>query len=336
MSTISFTDTDPAIRWRPDTRALAAAAAAALRAPSIFNTQPWRWRIHDGVAELRADRSRQLPVVDPAGTLLTVSCGVALHHAVTTLAAAGHRAAVDRLCDATDPDLLARLRVGSGGTPDGHAMRLCHAMLRRHTDRRPYAPGAVPEAALDALRRAAEAHGAHLHLLRADQVVQLAAAAARAGDAELADPAYRAELARWTQRPESSHDGVPAATAVPAVPRPVPVREFNLGGTGSAPPGSGTDADARYAVLFTDADDAGAWLAAGEAVSAILLTAAADGYAVAPMSDVVEVPAARYLLRDLLSGIGHPMLALRIGRCAPGAPLASTPRRTAADVIESG
>lgn len=335
MSTISFTDTDAAARWRPDTRALTAAATAALGAPSIFNTQPWRWHIHDGVAELRADRTRQVPVVDPEGALLTLSCGVALHHALTTLAAAGQLASADRLCDPTDPDLLARVRIDSSGPPDGHAMRLCHAMLSRHTDRRPYGPGVVPDASLDALRRGAETHGAHLHVLRADQVPMLSAAATQAAEAELTDPAYRVELARWTHRSRHSHDGVPATTAVPAVPRPVPVREFDLAGTGSATPGSGTDADARYAILFTDADDPRAWLAAGEALSAILLTATADGLAAAPMSDVVEVPSARNRLRQLLSGIGYPMLALRIGRAAPGRIAARAPRRAPSDVVDT-
>jgi nitroreductase len=332
MSTISITDTDAAARWRPDTRALTTAATAALRAPSIFNTQPWRWHIHEGIADLRADRTRQLAVVDPTGAFLTLSCGVALHHALTTLAAGGHVAATERLGEPSDPDLLARVRVTSSGAPDGRAMRLCHAMLSRHTDRRPYVAGVVPEAALDDLRRAAEEQGAHLHVLHPGQVVLLSTAAGHAADAEIADPAYRVELARWTHRPRRTGDGVPASTAVPQVPRPVPVREFNLAGAGSADPGPGTDADARYAILFTDTDDPHAWLVAGEALSGILLTATAEGLAVAPMSDVVEVPAARAVLRQILSGIGHPMLALRIGRAAAD-PVAGTPRRPAQDAV---
>ena len=60
--------------------ALAAAAQFAGLAPSIHNTQPWRWRLVGPVLELRAERQRQLGVTDPSGHLLLISCGAALHH----------------------------------------------------------------------------------------------------------------------------------------------------------------------------------------------------------------------------------------------------------------
>jgi len=53
---------------------LGTAAETALLAPSIFNTQPWRWTIRSGRLELWGDRTRQLDTVDPDGRLLTLSC----------------------------------------------------------------------------------------------------------------------------------------------------------------------------------------------------------------------------------------------------------------------
>jgi hypothetical protein len=61
--------------------ALETAARDAMRAPSVFNTQPWAWRIDGTALELRADWSRQLNRVDPDGHFLLLSCGAALHHA---------------------------------------------------------------------------------------------------------------------------------------------------------------------------------------------------------------------------------------------------------------
>ncbi|MEU7867219.1 nitroreductase [Dactylosporangium sp. NPDC049140] len=92
---------------------VAEASVAALRAPSILNSQPWRWRLAGDHAELWADRSRQLTGLDPDGRLLLLSCGAALHHAVAALHAAGFEADVDRLPDADRPDLVARF--GRGG-----------------------------------------------------------------------------------------------------------------------------------------------------------------------------------------------------------------------------
>src|SRR5690348_7611349 len=87
------------------------AACVATRAPSIANSQPWRWRIHDDVLELRCDPSRQLSVADPHGQLMVISCGALLHHATVVLAVLGAGSAVERVDDPTDPVLLARLRL---------------------------------------------------------------------------------------------------------------------------------------------------------------------------------------------------------------------------------
>ena len=67
---------------------LAEAVEHALRAPSVHNTQPWRWRIDDadGVVELYADRNRHLSATDPDGRDLLISCGAALDHLVVALA----------------------------------------------------------------------------------------------------------------------------------------------------------------------------------------------------------------------------------------------------------
>src|SRR6516225_8686290 len=51
--------------------------ATAARAPSVQNTQPWRFRVGDYVIELYADLGRKLKV-DPAGRELLISCGAAL------------------------------------------------------------------------------------------------------------------------------------------------------------------------------------------------------------------------------------------------------------------
>ena len=51
----------------------------AVRAPSVHNTQPWRFHVGPAGLELHADRSRQLPAVDPFGRELLISCGAALY-----------------------------------------------------------------------------------------------------------------------------------------------------------------------------------------------------------------------------------------------------------------
>ncbi|NJC72342.1 nitroreductase [Planosporangium thailandense] len=330
---IQFTEPRAARQQRPATRALAKAAVAAGRAPSIFNSQPWRWCIADDVAQLRADRDRQLTTVDPDGRLLTVSCGAALHHARTALAGVGFATHVDRLPDPGDPDLFARIRVVDAGEPQRAAVRLQLAMALRHTDRRPFADVEVPPPALRRLREAAEEQGAHLRILRPEDVVTLAAAAVAAAGTELTDPLYRAELSAWTGRPAGARDGIPPETAAHPEPRPVPLRNLDPGGVPDPATHDVVDRYACYAILYTDTDTPVDWLAAGEALSAVLLTATDERLAASPISDVIEVPAARRLLCDLLDGAGYPMVALRIGVPGDG-PLAAAARRTGAEVVD--
>ncbi|MGZ4520454.1 MAG: Acg family FMN-binding oxidoreductase, partial [Mycobacteriaceae bacterium] len=68
-------------RPTPDLETILAALDVACRAPSVHNTQPWRWAIAEHSVHLFADGSRRLPVVDPDGREMTISCGAALHHA---------------------------------------------------------------------------------------------------------------------------------------------------------------------------------------------------------------------------------------------------------------
>lgn len=306
--------------------ALYEAARAALAAPSIFNTQPWRWQADPDVLRLHADRQRQLLTADPQGRLLTVSCGAGLHHARTALAAAGLATDVRELPDPADPDLLAEVRVVGPHEPALAELQALAAISRRHTDRRPFTTQPVSDAACRALTTAGERERAHVHLVRADQVAVLALAAVRAGALQLSDPEYRAELADWTHRPPWSGEGVSSETTVRAVARRVPIRDYAPFGGDTMHPGRDTDAGARYFVLFTDDDTPAAWLRAGQALSAVLLTATVHGLGSAPVSDVTEVSGTRDELRRLLPGLGHPQVCVRVGYAQPGPPAPSTRR----------
>jgi hypothetical protein len=313
-------------------RALAEAARLAQRAPSVFNTQPWQWRIGSNAMELLRDPDRTLTVTDPGGRQLLLSCGAALHHARLGLTAAGRRITVTRFPDAESPDLLARIDVHGRAEPDEQVRRLRGAIPRRRTDRRPFGATPVPESTVGSLREAAQAEQTGLHLLRPEQIPTLAEAATRAATAERADPAYRRALEEWTHRPPGSGDGVPVGTAVPAGPREVPVRDFALGGTPGLPVGPGDDHGAAYAVLHGPEDTAVAWLNAGEALSAVLLTAVVEGLGAAPMSDVLEVEESRLMVQSLLPA-GRPYLALRFGVPLAAEAPPPTPRRRPDTVI---
>jgi len=315
------------------TAALAHAAQTAGLAPSIHNTQPWRWRVEGSTLELRAERSRQLGITDPSGRMLAISCGTALHQARVALAAAGWTAEVDRVPDRADPDLLARATVTGHAEVTPAAMRLLQSMRIRHTDRRPVSDTPVTSESLDALRKVAEREGAHLHVLRPDDVIDLASAAAHAQTVENLDPEWREELTYWAGGGPGEGLGIPAG-AIPSTPpeTTVPGRDF---GAGTLPVGPGHDRAARYAILYGDEDSTAGWLRGGEALSAVWLEATGLDVSVLPLSAAVEVPETRRSLRRMLSDLGEPYLVLRLGVADPDhAGPAHTPRVPAEQTVE--
>ncbi|WP_369799278.1 hypothetical protein [Micromonospora sp. M42] len=113
----------------------------------------------------------------------------------------------------------------------------------------------------------------------------------------------------------------------------MPLRDYAPGGAAGLSAGTDFDRGAAYLILFGEDDEPAAWLRGGEALSALLLTATAEGLASAPLSDAVELAWPRRMMRDLLAGIGSPYLIVRVG-WGPEAELPPAPRRAPGDVIE--
>jgi hypothetical protein len=311
------------------------AACVACHAPSIANSQPWLWRISDDVLELRCDPSRQLPVADPHGQLMVISCGALLHHVTVVLAVLGTGAAIERVDDPTDPVLLARVRLTGPRAVTAEDMRMHHALRLRRTDRRPFrGTGPLPEPVIDLLRDAAAPFGVLAHVFDPQQVGFLALAAQDAAHIHDKSGAYRDEMAAWTtHRNPVGRDGVPPTVAVAQVPRTVPVRNFAPESQPLLEAGPGDDRYTTYLALATATDTRADWLRVGEAVSAVLLTATTLGIASSVLSEVVEVPGARALLHELVAPAGFPQLTVRLGLNASGPELPTTPRRPCSEVI---
>jgi nitroreductase len=319
-----------------DATAEAARAAAELAglAPSIHNSQPWRWRVSGAVLDLYVDHRRRLGITDPDSRLATLSCGAALHHARTGLAAEGWRVDVSRLPDPTNPEYLARLTMTGPDSVGPEAMRHVQSMRLRHTDRRPVTRTPIDGNQLRAIISAAEAEGAWLHVLTRDAVLELAAAVSYAQATEAAEEAWQAELAYWTGGTRPAGAGVPDS-AIPASPTQTTVPSRDFGHPGTLPVGARHDTAATFAILYGEQDTPLDWLRAGEALSAAWLTAAELGISLLPLSATVEVAATRQALRRLLSGLGEPYLVLRLGHADPDHPAAPhTPRLPAEQTIE--
>ena len=304
------------------------------RAPSLHNSQPWRFRLTPDAIELHADPERRVPVADPDDRELRIACGAALFNLQLALHGLGIRPLVTILPDRRRPTLLAEVRAGGRkpATPD--QLRLLQAIPRRHTNRHPYSDVPVTVQEQHALLRAAQEEGGALHLvLDRQQRAALQRIAASAHDAQIADPHFRAEFESWLTNAHPQPSGVPAAAGGP-LPEPQDrwVRRDYTGGTGR-PRVSGKDFEAEplLAVLCAQLIGPEAEIQAGQAMQRVLLTATAEGLATSFLSHVVEVPQAREELRGLIGATRPPEVVLRIGH---GWPVPSTPRRGSAELLE--
>jgi nitroreductase len=312
------------------------AVECALRAPSVHNTQPWRWQLTDDHASLYQDRDRRLHQTDPDRRDLLISCGAALHHLHVALAAFGAATRTDRLPDREDRDLLATVRPISGGTPDPDDALLFPAVAVRRTDRRRYRADPVGDAVLHRLGGRARAHGCRMDVVASAHRAAVDAILGEAADAQRDRPGYLAELMTWSRRYAGSHDGVPlSARPRRFAPGPVdPTRPFPPGTL--VGPASLDDDGSTLLVLHTGSDDDASRLAAGEATSAVLLTATSAGLATAPLSQALELPRTRTALaREVLHDLGHPQMMIRVGHPPDSAALPETPRRPLWAVLQS-
>ncbi|RDI68275.1 Acg family FMN-binding oxidoreductase [Nocardia pseudobrasiliensis] len=315
----------------PDPDTIRAALTMAVRAPSVHNSQPWVWRVGDRTVHLYADVTRHLPYTDPDQRELLLSCGAALHHLRVASRAVGWEPLVRRIPNPADADHLASVEFRAC-TPTIESVELARAIAARRTDRRRYTSWDVPAVYLRAIEGAAAANGALVTFVEPGPArARLMHAFERAAWQHAQDSGYGAELAQWSGR-YASAQGVPARSAVVAT--DPTVRPFANPGL---PQTIVRDVDAvdRLLVVSTTGDDRLSRLRAGEAVSAVLLTATKLGLASCPLTEPLEIPETRTMIgTDVLADGGCPQLIIRIGWAATSSePVPATPRRALDEVV---
>jgi hypothetical protein len=303
----------------------------AVLAPSVLNTQPWRFSVEERVVHLYADRTRQLRRLDPAGRELTISCGAALYHLRVAARHFGHEPHVHAFPYRDEPDLLATFAVPLPHRPTPEDDRLFHAIQRRFTYRHPFSPMPVPADLTARLVQAARSEGARLVVLESPEGKRAAAELIAEGiGLQGADRPTVDEIRGWLRSDaDPRRDGVRdryqgEGDRLSGVRAPSSIlADWMRDLTAAAP---------ALLVLTTAADVPRAWLAAGQALGRVLLTATAHDFQASYANQPAEVEVLRPRLADLAGG-GFPQLVFRLGR--PIGP-EGTPRRPVQDVLDLG
>lgn len=308
----------------------------AVLAPSNHNAQPWLFQVQDESVALYADRARALPVVDPDDRELIISCGAALFNLRTALRHFGYTGDLQTFPDATQPDLLARVRWGNRTTPTADEDKLFSAIRERRTNRQAFAGREVPASLLIMLQEEAHIENAWLAIIQGeDERNAVADLIARGDQIQWADKHFRRELAAWSCSNRSHrHDGIPGFSRglgdIMSYAGPLIERTFDMGHGEAAKDRQLATGSPVLAVLGTDADTPQDWLAAGQALERVMLRARAEEVWTSFLNQPIEVTDLRMMLHNLIERRGFPQLLLRMGY---GTPIESTPRRGVHEVL---
>ncbi|WP_327727005.1 nitroreductase family protein [Streptomyces sp. NBC_00487] len=313
----------------PDAATVESLLAAAVAAPSIHNTQPWRFRLDrdSQVLEVHSEPARTLPLADPMHRAQYLSVGAALFNLRLAAVHRGWRPEVRLLPDPHVPGLLAAVRLTGPLTADDQPCDpgLHEAIARRHTSRMPFTGRPVPEPIVAEMAAAARAGGARLHVPDIAGTRRLLRLTAAAEARHHAHPGRTAETLAWINPPGA---GAPYGIPVTALGPPdaagrMPMRDF----TGALPalrrPALWFERHVQLALLWTSHDRREDWLRAGQALQYVLLTATARGLRTSLLHQAMEWPDLRTAMALPRPRRCHPHVLIRFGYGPEGA---GTPR----------
>lgn len=325
--------------------------AAASRAPSVHNSQPWRFRVAGGMLLAGIDHERLVPALDPANLLAWISLGAAVECARLAALRAGQDVEVRWF----DSELTARDRgdwTVSGRQVDRWPVAVQPVPMRgiSHRDleladwverqaqvRGPMlgdavpTPGDIEAAALAALP------GARLKTLAAGRQTIMADLAERVTLAELSDRRTRREHLAWTRLLPvgARYDGVSAkelvrsrlarALAPIALSRPVMV-PLGMPGRLARHARAIVAKTPLFLAVIAAGSEPGAWFDAGRGWQRAALVLAAQGFATGWLASLVTLAAPDMGALFETSAAEPIALVVRVGRSA-GRPVEQT-RRT--------
>jgi hypothetical protein len=286
---------------------------AAVWAPSVYDTRPWRFGTRGSTVAVYADPERRLEVADPDGREMMISCGAALYTLRLAMRDLGRIPRVRILPDPDRPDLIAEVGVG-GERPATAEERQMYAQIRhRHTHTGGFRPGGLPIGLLQALRTHAYCEQVSLRIVADPRVrIALAALTEAAEQVQRQNPAYVAEVAASAPSP----GGAPEETCPRESARleaDFAGRDFACGQGWGGAAGESQEATGVVAVLLADGDTCTDRLRAGQALQRILLCAAEYEVSAAFHGQALELPELREFIRTRFCDQAYPQMILRLG-----------------------
>jgi nitroreductase len=296
----------------------------AILAPSVHNSQPWKFSIDRDRIGVFADRTRWLKAADPDRRDFHLSLGCALENLLVAARHFGYSPEVSHFPRPASPNLAALVNLPPATRAPAPTSGPLDLIARRHTSYRKYTAGLLTPGLLEALDGACAAGEATL-FRETDPGIKHAVAELlrRAAAEQFADTAFRDEVGEWTGRGEYG------------IARP----RFRFGRWGVQQVEEFMEHEVELfaraplvGALLSRQDDPAAQLRTGQALERVWLVAERWGLSLRPASALCAVPAVRKeLARVVGAGDSHVQHVFRLGFSE--AEKARTGRRPVDEVI---
>ena len=303
---------------------------AARWAPSLYNTQPWRFRPGTEMWEVRWDSACELPVADPQRVALMMNLGAVIEY--LAVAASAHGLDVQFVppeFKGTQPNLGFVAGKLLFVPRDGGPSPLLPYLPLRQTSRKPYRNAPLPAGVLDELQAAAASAGCWLfHTTDRGAISAIAAEAGRGMLAQFSEPERYAEFHRWL-RPSASAEGLDIPAMDLAGPMggfwkrmlpPTRMMRNQLAQRAlAAQQKSLVQSAPAVCMLATNSREWKGWIQAGRALSRVWLHAARHGLVTHPVPSALHTATGRQLVNDRLGVEGDLQVTclFRLGESVP-------------------
>jgi hypothetical protein len=307
--------------------------SAAVAAPSMHNTQPWRFEVNGTVIDVFLDDARALPAEDPTGRAMRIAAGAATFNLRCAAASMGYSSWFGLTPDPAEPDLVARIVVEPTDSPDRILQDLFPQIPRRHTSREPVRPVQVSTEARMELTRAAMDDGADLTWLPAEKIHEVLDLLIDTDLREIGDWHRRDERSHWVGG-ERTGDGIPSSVLGPrSAGYPAPVRDLGTKPADRTRAKATFETEPALAILSTTGDSEADQLTAGLALERTLLVATREGLKAAFLNQPLEFDDLRRTVQRITGKPGFAHMVIRFGHSTVQS---STPRRPVSTFVSTG
>jgi hypothetical protein len=303
---------------------------AARWAPSLYNTQPWRFRPLPDAWEVRWDPDSELPVADPQRVALMMNLGAVIEYLAVAASAYGlDLQFVPPEFKGTQPNLGFIAGKIQFFPRAGAPSPLVPYLQTRQTSRKPYRSAPLPAGVLDELQAAAASAGCWLfHTTDRGAIAGIAGEAARGTLVQFDEPERYAEFHRWL-RSAKAEDGLDVPSLDLAgtwgglwqrvLPPSRMVRMKLAQRALAAQQRSLVQSAPAICMLATNSREWKGWIQAGRALSRVWLHAARHGLVTHPVPSALHTPEGRRLVSERLGVEGDLQVSclFRLGESAP-------------------